>query len=154
MELINATHAGREMFLPYTVASLERRLRLSPSYGLPQWRAYRSRDGIVAAAGVWDYNRSLRITHRAKSGGSVRTSLPAYVLDYGYAAGAEEAMLEVIMAMMDIAAAAGEKRSVDEPAGRAPSLLADGAAAALDLDVPHPDAGHPDAESREWLGLP
>jgi GNAT superfamily N-acetyltransferase len=104
VELINGTHAGREMFLPYDVEKLERRLSLSPTYGWQHWRGYRSKGVLIAAAGAWDYGRSLRITEREKATSGARVALPAYVLDYGYAAGAEETMVEVFMALMATAA--------------------------------------------------
>lgn len=111
VELINRTHAGREMFMPYTAESLQRRLSLSPAYGWRHWRGYlpagrqgRSERGLVAAAGLWDFGQSLRITEREKNTGKERVALPAFVLDYGYAAGTEEAMVEVFMALMAMAA--------------------------------------------------
>jgi Acetyltransferase (GNAT) domain len=107
LELINETHRGREMFMPYTAESLEGRLRHSASYSLQHWRGYRSRKGLVAVAGMWDFGRSLKITERSKSGNSVHVSIPAFVLDYGYVTGAEEAMVEVFFALMGTAADAG-----------------------------------------------
>ncbi len=111
VELINRTHAGREMFMPYTPDSLAGRLSLSPAYGWRHWRGYlpagrqgRSERGLVAAAGLWDFGRSLRITEREKASGKERVALPAFVLDYGHAAGAEEAMVEVFLALMAMAA--------------------------------------------------
>jgi len=104
VELINRTHAGRDIFMPYTAESLQRRLSLSPAYGWRHWRAYLSQRGLQAAAGLWDFGRSLRITEREKATGKERVALPAFVLDYGYAAGAEEAMVEVFLALMAMAA--------------------------------------------------
>jgi hypothetical protein len=104
VDLINRTQAGREMFLPYTAESLQGRLSQSPTYGWRHWRGYRSEQGLLAVAGVWDFGRSLRITEREKATGKERVALPAFVLDYGYAAGAEEAMVEVFMALMAMAA--------------------------------------------------
>jgi hypothetical protein len=106
LELVNATHNGREMFLPYTMESLQRRLQQCGSYSWQQWRGYRSQQGLVAVAGMWDFNRSLKITERSKSGDSVHVSAPAFVLDYGYRDGAEEAMVEVFFALMEAAAQA------------------------------------------------
>lgn len=104
LELINRTHTGREMFLPYDTDRLQKRLSLSPTYGWQHWRGYRSEKKLLAAAGVWDFGRSLRITERDKATGRERMSLPAFVPDYGYAAGAEEAMVEAFMALMEMAA--------------------------------------------------
>ncbi len=103
VELINRTHAGREMFLPYDVESVRTRLGRSPSYGWQHWRGYRSEGVLIAAAGAWDFGRSLRVTEREKATGTEHMALPAYVLDYGYAAGAEETMVDVFMALMALA---------------------------------------------------
>jgi Acetyltransferase (GNAT) family len=102
--LINRTHAGRQMFLPYDIDALERRLSLSRNYGWQQWRGYRSKGKLIAAAGVWDFGRSLCVTEREKATGIESTARPAYVLDYGYAEGAEEAMAEVFVTLMAMAA--------------------------------------------------
>lgn len=104
LDLVNATHSGREMFLPYTAESLQRRLQRSPHYSWQHWRGYRSRAGLVAAAGMWDFNRSLRMIECSKAGETLHTSAPAFVLDYGYSEGAEEAMAEVFMSLMEAAA--------------------------------------------------
>jgi hypothetical protein len=94
------------MFLPYTAEFLQRRLQRSPDYSWQHWRGYRSRQGLVAVAGMWDFNRSLKITERSKSGDRTHASMPAFVLDYGYRDGAEEAMVEVFFALMEAAAQA------------------------------------------------
>jgi hypothetical protein len=106
LDLINETHRGREMFLPYTGDSLQRRLQQSPSYSLRHWRGYRSREGLVAVAGVWDFGKSLKVAERSKGGDNLRVSSPAFVLDYGYRPGADEAMVEVFFALMESAARA------------------------------------------------
>jgi hypothetical protein len=110
LELINRTHTGHEMFMPYTSDFLGRRLSRNPAYGWEHWRGYRSEQGLQAAAGGWDFGRSLRITEREKATGKERDALPAFVLDYGYAAGAEEAMVEVFMALMAMAAEGGRNQ--------------------------------------------
>ncbi len=102
--LLNRTHGRREMFLPYTPESLQRRLQLSLDYSWRQWRGYHSAKGLLAVGGMWDYNRSLRLTVRDENGAPLHTSTPAYVLDYGYAEGAEEALVEVFMSLMELAA--------------------------------------------------
>jgi hypothetical protein len=104
LELLNATHAGREMFQPYTAESLQRRLQLTPGYSWQSWRGYRSRHGLVAAAGMWDFDQSLRMIVRNRAGEALHVSAPAFVLDYGYTEGAEEAMVETFMALMEAAA--------------------------------------------------
>jgi ribosomal protein S18 acetylase RimI-like enzyme len=104
VSLLNETHLGREMFLPYTPESLQRRLQMTPDYTWRQWRGCRHNGVLVAAAGIWDYNRSLRIIVEDKSSGTAHVSAPAYVLDYGYQEGADEAMLGVFMSLMGVAA--------------------------------------------------
>ena len=154
LDLINATHSGREMFMPYTAESLQRRLQLSTSYSLHHWQGYRSREGLIAVAGMWDFGQSLKITERSKSGDSVHVSIPAFVLDYGYVEGAEEAMVEVFSALMEAAAQVGRNELSDSPAGGTPSLLFDGEPAPFHNGISHTDAGHPDADGHCRLGLP
>ncbi len=104
LELINRTHTGREMFLPYTTERLQKRLSLDPGYTWQQWRGYRSDQGLLAAAGMWDFGCSLEIKLKEKATGKEHVSVPAFVLDYGHAAGAEEVMAEVLMGLMAMAA--------------------------------------------------
>jgi hypothetical protein len=107
VELVNRTHHGREMFMPYSVEFLARRLSLSPTYGWRRWRGYWLRGELVAAAGFWDFGCCLRLIERDKRTGEEHVSSPAFVLDYGYAEGHEEAMLAVFMKMMELAAEQG-----------------------------------------------
>jgi hypothetical protein len=107
VELINRTHGGRELFMPYSAEFLTRRLSLSPTYGWRHWRGYRHGEELVAAAGFWDYGCCLRMTQWNKLTGEERVSAPAFVLDYGYAEGHEEAMAAVFMELMKLAAERG-----------------------------------------------
>jgi hypothetical protein len=106
LDLINETHRGREMFLPYTADMLQCRLQQSPSYSLQHWRGYRSREGLVAVGGVWDFGKSLKVAERSKDGDNLHVSAPAFVLDYGYRPGSDQAMVEVFFALMESAARA------------------------------------------------
>jgi GNAT superfamily N-acetyltransferase len=127
LDLINRTHTGREMFLPHTAESLRGRLNRNPTYGWQHWRGYRSEEGLTAAAGIWDFARSLRITEREKTTARERVASPAYVLDYGYLEKAEEPMLEVFMALMAMAAESERNQlSISLPAeSRLYSLMED-----------------------------
>ena len=97
---------------------------------------------MIAAAGVWDFGRSLRVTEREKATGDESAARPAYVLDYGYAEGAEEAMVEVFMALMAMAAECERDRlSVALPTeSRLFSLMMN--PAPLDDAPPNTDAWH------------
>lgn len=107
VDLINRTHAGRELFMPYTIDFLTRRLSLSPTYGWRHWRGYRLGGELVAAAGFWDFGCCLKIIERLKATGDEHVSAPAFVLDYGYAEGHEEAALAVFLELMRLAAERG-----------------------------------------------
>ena len=87
---LGAFHAGEEMFVPYTAASLSARLERAPDlYGWDNLRLARG-----ALVGVWPCGRARRqVTER---GGVQTISEPGVVLDYAYAPGAEQAFRALI----------------------------------------------------------
>ena len=103
-ELINRTHAGRDLFVPYTSEWLRTRLE----FDVPDWHDYRppyslsdffvlERGGrIVACAGLWDKGRDLRERWRHRESGAERVVESTMLLDIGYAQGADDAMAELI----------------------------------------------------------
>lgn len=151
--LINRAHTGREMFLPYGIDSFQRRLSLSRTYGWRQWRGYRSKGKLVAAAGVWDFGRSLCVTERMKATGTESAARPAYVLDYGFAEGAEEAMVEVLTALMAMAAECERDRlSVALPTeSRLFSLMMDLPHSTTFLQILTPRISAPEASGSPYL---
>ncbi|MBI2767036.1 MAG: GNAT family N-acetyltransferase [Chloroflexi bacterium] len=91
--ILNATHAGEEMFLPYTAESLRARLERAPAqYG---WDRLWIDDGAVL--GLWPEGESL--STRARVGAGPWHELrDGAVLDYGYIAGAEPRFLALLRA--------------------------------------------------------
>jgi L-amino acid N-acyltransferase YncA len=82
-EILNATHEGEEMFVPYDVQTLAARLERAPD--LYSWeRMWLSDDAVV---GVWPAGIGVtREEHGRRS-----TSTRSFVLDYGVMPGAEAA---------------------------------------------------------------
>lgn len=103
-ELINRTHAGRDLFVPYTAEWLRDRLEFDVPDFAPWRRPYRlddfwvleQRGQIVACAGLWDRGRDAREHWRHRETGAERMISSCSLLDIGYAEGAEEAMALLI----------------------------------------------------------
>ncbi len=103
---------------------------------------------------MWDFGCSLKIKLKEKATGEEHVSVPAFVLDYGYAAGAEEAMVEVLMGLMAMAAE-GERRDLMI------SLPTESRLFSLMDDLPHSTTlfriltpGTPDTSEDQRLGVP
>lgn len=107
--LINRTHRGLGLFRPYTPEYLRGRLDEGmPGPKPPAWLAAHSVYGwqdyyvleeagqIVACAGLWDRGRDMREVWRHKTTGEEHTRTSTDVLDFGYAAGSEDAMARLI----------------------------------------------------------
>jgi hypothetical protein len=102
VELINRTHAGRDLFRPYTVEYLHD--RLDPGFVPPgpfaTLRPYTFDDlyvveragGIVACAGSWDRGRDLHERWRHRESGAERLLSIVSMLDIGLAEGHEDAV--------------------------------------------------------------
>ena len=106
VELVNATHAGLDLFRPYTVDALETRLHdlfwgprppfVPTVYGWPDMAVLEERGRIVACAGLWDRGRDVRERWRHRDTGQERTIDTACVLDLGYAPGCEQAAAALV----------------------------------------------------------
>jgi GNAT superfamily N-acetyltransferase len=94
---LNAFHGGEEMFVPYTEARFTARLARAPDlYG---WDKVWMTEGAVL--GVWPAGNALRSI--AETGGVRAETVPALVLDYAFAPGAEaefEALLRAACARL------------------------------------------------------
>ncbi|HUP84319.1 MAG TPA: hypothetical protein VM143_01510 [Acidimicrobiales bacterium] len=102
VELLNDTHAGEELFVPYTEASLRERLGRAPdAYGWPNLLV--SDDAVI---GVWNAGRT-HTKRRLDAGGSTRSSVRALVFDHGFRAGAEDAFEQILAEAARRAMAAG-----------------------------------------------
>ena len=106
VELINRSHGDLDLFRPYTVEFLEDRLDEGywgprapwrPSvYGWADFFVLESAGRIRACGGLWDRGRDLRERIRQRRTGEVRTFAGTALLDWGFAEGGEEAMLELV----------------------------------------------------------
>jgi GNAT superfamily N-acetyltransferase len=106
--LLNRTHAGKELFAPYTEERLEARLGRTPEYGWQNWWGVEGRAGrLVAVAGLLDLGRWWRMKRRVKASGEETASSAAAVFDFGYAEGGEQQMVELLRHLLGIAASWG-----------------------------------------------
>lgn len=106
--LLNRTHAGKELFAPYTEEGLQARLGRTPDYGWQNWWGIEEGDGrLVAVAGLLDLGRWWRMTRRVKATGEETTSSAAAVFDFGYVEGGERRMVELLHHLLGIAASWG-----------------------------------------------
>ncbi|MCH8849263.1 MAG: hypothetical protein IIC89_00380, partial [Chloroflexi bacterium] len=99
--LINRTHRGLDLFRPYSVDFLERRLNdgfwgepmpeewWPRVYGWQDYHVVEEQGRVVACAGLWDRGRDMRDRWRRKSGGEEKVLSTADVLDFGFARGNE-----------------------------------------------------------------
>jgi hypothetical protein len=106
VSLINRTHRGQDMFRPYSTEYLEQRLDdpfwgekpdfWVPVYGWPEYYVVEDGGQVVACGGLWDKGKNVREVWRHKETGEVRSFDSTALLDFGYAAGREDAMLRLI----------------------------------------------------------
>lgn len=106
VELLNRTHGGLDLFRPYTVEFLEDHLDegywgarapwYTSVYGWRDFQVLESAGRVRACAGLWDRGRDLRERIRHKKTDQVHTFAGAALLDWGFADGAESAMLELV----------------------------------------------------------
>ena len=117
--LINRTHSGRDLFMPYTPERFAARLSRSTSYG---WRQILVRERVgrpVAVAGLWDLGSTLNVV-RTDERGFETASRPAVILDYGFAEGEAREMAALLDDLGLLAAAQGRQElwiSLDPESG-------------------------------------
>jgi ribosomal protein S18 acetylase RimI-like enzyme len=111
VELVNRTHAGLDLFRPYSEEFLEGALDegfwgprpewFESVYGWADHHVLEEGGRVVACAGLWDRGRNQRERWRRRAGGEAERALTdAAVLDFGFEAGAEEAMARLIHALL------------------------------------------------------
>jgi hypothetical protein len=106
--LLNRTHAGKELFSPYTEERLDARLVRSPEYGWKNWWGIEGEAGrLVAVAGLLDLGRLWRTKVRVKATGEETASSAGSVFDFGYAEGGERQMAGLLDHLSGVAATWG-----------------------------------------------
>ena len=108
-ELLNRTHGGLDLFQPYSADSLEDRLDegywgprvpwYPTVYGWPDFFVLEVAGRVRACAGLWDRGRDLRERIRDKKSGREQVLAGTALLDWGFADGAEDAMVELVTAL-------------------------------------------------------
>ena len=92
-ELINRSHEGLDLFRPYSIEFLERRLEdpnwgpkpvfIPDVYGWPDHRVVEHHGEVVACAGMWQRGRDIREIWR--NGDETHVEDPNALMDFGYA---------------------------------------------------------------------
>ncbi|MBW2624571.1 MAG: GNAT family N-acetyltransferase, partial [Deltaproteobacteria bacterium] len=105
VNLFNSTHTGKELFAPYTPASLNRRLSRSPEYGWSNIYGLFDAGKLLAVVGLWDQGKAVSVTTRGKATGAERMVTRLAVADYGFRQGRDE---DLAMLLGQVSALAGE----------------------------------------------
>jgi hypothetical protein len=108
--LINAAHRGQDLFRPYDEAYLESKLDDRPwpagstaaVHGWPDFYALEEQGRIVSCAGLWDRGRDMREVWEHPSTGERRIVTATALLDFGFAAGREDAMARLVGYLMGV----------------------------------------------------
>ncbi len=116
VELVNRTHAGLDLFRPYTVDFLRERLEgpvaalepesFSPVYGREDFFVLEDTGEILACGGLWDRGRHVREVWRRVETGEERTIASTALMDFGVAGRSEDALARLIS---DLASKTAEK---------------------------------------------
>jgi hypothetical protein len=104
--LINRTHRGQDLFRPYTVDFLQRRLGdrgwgpkpsfITPVYNLNDYFVLEEHGRVIACAGLWDRGRDVREVWRHQQTGETTSIEATALMDYGFAEGREDAMARLL----------------------------------------------------------
>lgn len=109
LALVNSTHRGLQLFIPYSRRRLEQRLTRSSSYTLAHWRGIRRGKRLVAVAGVYDRGAHLAVRTARRDGLTETPTRSLAVIDYGFAPGYEGAMVELLDAVRGMAGTCGRQ---------------------------------------------
>jgi GNAT superfamily N-acetyltransferase len=119
--LINATHEGKDLYVPHTGVSFARRLSHDPGqYGATHLRGVVAGGRLVAVAGAWDSGRCMARIQRNTRSGVTTTSRTVSIVDWGYARGEDAAFRALLHCMASEARGLGRTGMVicaaaDEP---------------------------------------
>jgi ribosomal protein S18 acetylase RimI-like enzyme len=106
-DLINRTHAGEDFFEPLTGESLIGRLGRDPAYGIGSLSGVYDSSDLVAVGGLWDSGAFTERVRVDTSTGDTSRARYAAVVDWGWAAGYEEAFADVLRRLAAKARALG-----------------------------------------------
>jgi hypothetical protein len=131
--IINRTHRGLDLFRPLTVDLLLGSFDegtwgphppwWEPLYGLRDFRVLEDEGRVVACAGLWDKGRDVRERWTHRETGEVQVVSSTALLDFGYAAGHEEAMARLLRTLVGQTHALGRTHLL-APLGQHPRLRA------------------------------
>ena len=131
--LINRTHKGQDLFRPYSEPFLEDRLGdcgwgpkpdfIERVYGWNDYYVLEEDGAIVACAGLWDRGKHVREVWRNKSTGETRSIDPTALMDFGYAAGREDAMARLLGYLIGVTNGLG-RHELLAPIEQLPKLVA------------------------------
>ncbi len=118
VELINRTHAGLDLFRPYTAEFLESHLDdpswgpkpsfWSPVFGWADYAVVEDATGtVVACGGLWDRGRDIREVWSNEQTGEQRRIEATAILDWGYAPGRADAMGALLQSFLERTALLG-----------------------------------------------
>jgi hypothetical protein len=112
VDLVNRTHAGRDLFRPYTLPSLQERLdagliegmrtRERRPYSLDDVYVLERGGEIVACGGLWDRGRDVWERWRHRATGEEHVIAVTSLLDYGFDDGAPGALAALIEHLVGI----------------------------------------------------
>jgi hypothetical protein len=104
--MINRTHKGLDLFLPYTAERLKDRLNQwcwgerppwwNSTYGWDDFYVLELDGRLVACAGLWDRGRDVREVWHHPASGTTRVNSVTNLLDFGFAEGHEAEMVRLI----------------------------------------------------------
>lgn len=142
--LINRTHDGLDLFRPYSVDYLGERLHdpswgpkpefHQPVYGWNEFLAVEVSGEIVACGGLWDRGRDVREHWRKPGTDEAFVLSSTALLDFGYAAGREDAMGELVSHFLAETASKG-RTSLMAPLEFSPEVTAACQALGSSLEV-------------------
>ncbi len=134
VELINRTHAGLDLFRPYTTDFLESHLDdpawgpkpsfWSPVFGWADYAVVEDAAGaLVACGGLWDRGRDIREVWSNEQTGQQRSIEATALLDWGYAPGRADAMGALLRSFLERTALLGRTHLL-APFEHAPEIAA------------------------------
>lgn len=111
IDIINSTHGGRDLFMPYTRGRFLRRVLRHNSYSLDTFYVSVTKEGDIAAvAGLWEVVHLSREIWVDKQTGAEEIKTPSVIADWGYRPGHEDdfvQLLHYICALPQIVASRG-----------------------------------------------